>query len=348
MKQLMLSNEILSTFCLELSLLLRAGIGAGDGLHLLSEEETDSNLQTLLLTLARQVEAGAPLAAALRKSGRFPAYVTGLVEVGERSGRLEEALGALSRYYDDRRRLDRYVRSALLYPALLLVLMLVVIVVLLARVLPVFEDVYASLGGQLTGVAGGLLTLGQGLNAAMPLLCVVLTLLVVFLAAFSGSDRFRGRILGRWNQSFGDKGISRKLSTARFAQALAMGLTSGLPVEEALQLAASLQTDVPAATARYADCHVHLQAGMGLAEALRQSEVFPAGSCRLLALGLRSGDGDTVMAELSRRLSEDAQQALEDQISRVEPTLVIATSLLVGLILLSVMLPLMDIMAAIG
>ncbi|MEG2176307.1 MAG: type II secretion system F family protein [Oscillibacter sp.] len=347
MKQLPLTNDTLSALCLELSLLLRAGIGAGDGLHLLAEE-SESDLQALLRALAERVESGAPLAVALRESARFPAYLTGLVEVGERSGRTEEALGALSRYYDQRRRLDRYVRSALLYPALLLVLMLVVIVVLLARVLPVFDDVYASLGGQLTGVAGGLLTLGRGLDAAMPLLCVLLALTVGFLAAFAGWDRFRAAVLTWWNRRFGDRGVSRKLSTARFAQALAMGLTSGLPVGEALQLAASLQTDVPAAAARYQDCQTRLSAGADLAEALRQSDLFPAGACRLLALGLRSGDGDTVLAELSRRLSEDAQQALEDQISRVEPTLVIATSLLVGLILLSVMLPLMHIMSAIG
>ncbi|MEG1593862.1 MAG: type II secretion system F family protein, partial [Oscillibacter sp.] len=73
-----------------------------------------------------------------------------------------------------------------------------------------------------------------------------------------------------------------------------------------------------------------------------------AGHCRMLALGLRGGEGDAVMAELSRRLSEDARQSLEDQIGRVEPTLVLVTSLLVGLILLSVMLPLMHIMSAIG
>ena len=70
---------------------------------------------------------------ALAGQGLFPAYVTGLVTVGERSGRTEEALNALSAYYEQRDQLDRQVRSALLYPSVLLVLMLVVIVVLLAK-----------------------------------------------------------------------------------------------------------------------------------------------------------------------------------------------------------------------
>jgi type IV pilus assembly protein PilC len=76
--------------------------------------------------------------------------------------------------------------------------------------------------------------------------------------------------------------------------------------------------------------------------------VLPAAACRLLALGQRSGTGDAVMEEVARRLTQESELAVEARVSRVEPTLVLVTSLLVGAILLSVMLPLMNIMAAIG
>ena len=170
----------IASLCRELALLLHAGVRAGDGLALLAEEEPEAQRRKQLEEMARQVDDGASLG-----EGLFPAYVTGLVTVGERSGRTEEALNALSVYYEQRDQLDRQVRSALLYPSVLLVLMLVVIVVLLAKVLPVFDQVYASLGGELTGVAGGLLTLGRALDAAMPVLCAVLGVVVIFLAVFS-------------------------------------------------------------------------------------------------------------------------------------------------------------------
>ena len=170
----------IASLCRELALLLHAGVRAGDGLALLAEEEPEAQRRKQLEEMARQVDDGASLGEVL-----FPAYVTGLVTVGERSGRTEEALNALSVYYEQRDQLDRQVRSALLYPSVLLVLMLVVIVVLLAKVLPVFDQVYASLGGELTGVAGGLLTLGRALDAAMPVLCAVLGVVVIFLAVFS-------------------------------------------------------------------------------------------------------------------------------------------------------------------
>lgn len=342
-----MSNGELSFFCMELSLLLHAGVRIGDALALLASER-DGKFRALLDELAQQVDDGIPLYEALRKSGSFPVYAVGLTEVGERTGRTEEALRALAHYYEERERMDRQVRSSLVYPAILLLLMLAVIVVLLTRVLPVFSDVYASLGGQLTGLAGGLLQLGRWLDRGLPVLCVLLALAVGLLAAFSSSDVFRARLLAAWQRWRGDRGVSRKINTARFAQALAMGMQSGLPLEEALELAAELQGDVPAAAQRSRDCHDRLERGEGMAEALRESGVLPAASCRLLTLGLRSGTADSVMQEVSRRLTEESQMALETAVGRVEPSLVLVTSLMVGMILLSVMLPLMNIMTAIG
>ena len=261
---------------------------------------------------------------------------------------LAQALSALSQYYLRRDQLNRQIRSSLTYPAVLLVLMLAVIGVLLVRVLPVFNDVYTSLGGELTGVAGGLLSLGRGLSAALPVLCVILAIIVVVGLALAVSPSFRGRVLAWWRVRMGDRGITKRLNTARFAQALSMGMMSGLPVEESIELAASFQADIPAAHRRHQDCLDRLERGESLSQALGESGVFPAASCRMLALGVQGGVGDTVMEELAQRLSQDGEHALENLVAKVEPTLVILTSLMVGVILLSVMLPLMDIMAAIG
>jgi len=346
MKKL-ISNEEIASLCLELSLLLHAGVGVGDALALLAEE-SDEQFKQMLEEMARQVDDGASLSQAFKDSGRLPVYVCGLIEVGERSGKTEEALTALSRYYEDRVRLERRMRSALLYPAVMLVLMLVVIAVLLVRVLPIFDDVYASLGGQLTGVAGGLLALGRGLDAAMPVLLVLLAAVAVLLAVFAGVDSFRDKVLSVWRGSLGDKGVSRQMNTARLAQAMAMGMGSGMPLEEALELAGGLMEDVPPAKARCMDCLKRMEQGESLNHAMKASDLLPAHQCRLLELGQRSGAGDTSMAKIAQTLTEESEAALEDKISWVEPALVLVCSVLVGLILLSVMLPLMHIMAAIG
>lgn len=343
-----LTNEDISNLCLSLSMLLHAGIGTGDGLSLLAEDETRPQHKALIAFMAEKADQGQLLSGILRESGSFPAYACGLIEVGEETGRLEEALSSLAGYYEERMRLERQIRSALLYPALLLLIMLAVIVVLLVKVLPVFDSVYGQLGSRLTGIAGGLLAFGQVLDQLMPVLLAVLAAVVVFLAFFAGSQGFRGKILRIWNVRRGGRGLTGKVNMARTAQVLAMGMNSGLPVEESLHLASVMAEDVPEVRERCQACAADLEQGVPLAQALRQHGVLPQTECRLLEAGMKGGLGDSAMSEISRCLLEESEEAISAKVSQVEPALVMVTSVLVGLILLSVMLPLVHIMAAIG
>jgi len=348
MKQVRLTNEEISGLCLSLSMLLHAGVGAGDGLFLLAEDEERPVEKEVLTELAAMADRGMTLSETFRESGVFPSYVPGLVYAGEMTGRLEESLAALAAYYEDRMRMERQIRQALLYPSMLLLVMLAVIVVLLVKVLPVFDAVYGQLGSSLTGIAGGLLSLGVFLERMMPLLLGLLILASAGLLLFSASSSVRSKILLFWRCHFGGRGISEKMNTARIAQVLSMGLGSGLPIESAMELAASLMEDIPSAKERCQACAAALSQGAPLHRALRQHGVLPQAECRLLEVGMKGGLGDSAMEGISRRLMEESEEALQKKVGQVEPALVMFTSVLVGLILLSVMLPLVHIMSAIG
>ncbi len=346
MKPYRLSNDEISTLCLELSMLLHAGADCAGGLTLLAEETGEPRFCALLREMAGQMDAGASLARAVEHSGAFPPAVGAMLRVGETTGRSEAALQSLARYYGQRSQWDSRLRSALLYPSILLMVMLVVIVVLLTKVLPIFNDVYASLGGRLTGLAGGLLELGRWLNAALPVLCVLLALFVAVLLLFACSEGFRKVLTERWQRR--DRGLGRRLTDARFAQALSMALSSGLTAEGGVDAAGALLKGRPAAERRLEQCRALLNGGESLARALRESGLLPPAECRLLELGVAGGSGDKAMEEIARRLDRGAEEALERALGRVEPAMVVSASLLVGVILLSVMLPLTRIMTAIG
>lgn len=343
-----LTNQEIAAFCEELAWLIHSGVRVGDGLMLLAEEEQDKEWKECLLRMAGQSDEGIFLSEILKNENCFPVYVHGIVKVGENSGRMEEALKALTRYYENKERMNRRIKGALLYPSILLLLMLVVLVILLTQVLPVFQSVFASLGGGLDGVAGGLLNLGLWLNEAMPVLCVILGIAILFIFAVSVSDVVREKIMSLWRKVSGDRGIMRKMNDAGFAQAISMGLSSGLPLEETMELAAEVLSDVPEAKQRCMICKEELQKGIPLIDALKTSEVLPLSACRLLSLGMQSGNGDVVMAEIAEKLSEEADIAMENRVAKVEPTMVLVTSVLVGMILLLVMMPLMNIMETIG
>jgi len=348
MKPLELTNLETSDLCRQLALLLHSGVTAGDGLNLLAEGEKNGPIKQLLTDMTAAVDKGDSLAQAFENAGCFPAYVTGLLQVGDQVGRTEETLNALADYYEEKEQMERQLTSSLTYPAILLLLMAVVIIILLSQVLPVFNDIYASLGGKLTGMAGGLLMLGQLLDDAIPALCVLFVVVLAALAIFALHGGLRKKVLAFWSDKWGDKGIFRKMNNARFAQALSMGYTSGMPLEDAADLAALLLKDIPPVAQRCNKCTQMLQKGEDLAAALEAAELMPSSTCRLLTLGLRSGTGDQVMEDISRRMQAEARGDLERMVAKVEPALVLVTSVLVGVILLSVMLPLMNIMTAIG
>ena len=113
MKNTRLTKLEIASLCRELALLLHAGVGAGDGLALMAEEEPNEGLRALLARMAERVDSGVPLPEAMEETECFPAYGTGLVKAGERTGRTEEALDALARYDEGRGRVDQRLRSAL-------------------------------------------------------------------------------------------------------------------------------------------------------------------------------------------------------------------------------------------
>jgi len=342
-----LTNAQTARFFRGLSLLVHAGITVGDGLFYLAEQNSDG-LGPLMTELGKGMDNGISLSAAMEQTKLFSAHAVGLVAVGERTGHIEEALGSLGEYYQQRERTDRQIKNAVVYPSTLLLLILAVIAVLLIKVLPVFDSVYTSLGSRLTGLAGVLLVLGQAAEKILPLLCAFMAAAAIMLLIFSESENFRQRVVNKFKNSLGPKSVFKKLNDAHFAEALAMGLSSGISDEESAELAAALLRDDAAASAKCNECVGLLSQGCTLPQALLKTASLPASECRMLELGIRAGNGDKVMSEIAQRLYEQAENSLQHRIGQIEPIMVMTASLLVGAILLSVMLPLMNIMSAIG
>ena len=337
----MLSYPELARILRSYGLLLHSGIGLAEGSFLLVQEE-EAPLQAVLLALGEKLDKGIPLSEAMEDP--FPEQVAAMVRIGEETGRLEQALNALADYYEERHRNLGQIRSAVAYPAMVLFLMLLVIGVLLVKVMPVFDRVYGSLGSRLTGPAAGLLYAGQVLEGLLPGIFAVLLVLAV-LALVPG---IRHRLVSLWRKRYADRGIGRKFHNARFARGLAMGLASGLSLDRSMELAQSLLADVPQAARRCAQCARALEAGESLAGAMEKADLLPPAKSRMLQIGFRGGNADRVMEQIADAMAEEAREALDAAISGIEPAMVVASSALVGLILLSVMLPLADILAVLG
>jgi type IV pilus assembly protein PilC len=269
--------------------------------------------------------------------------MTDMLEVGGRAGRLDTVMQALSGYYERQERLMTGLRAAVIYPAVLLLMLLFVFFVLITRVLPVFSEVLSQLGGSLSGLALLSLRFGVWLTGHWAPVAAVLIVLAAAAVLLWKSGRTRAFL-----ESCGlFRRLSASVAAARFAEAMSLTMKSGLDADESMEMARRLAGNT-AMRKKLTAGSKRLAAGESFAEVLLEENVFPALYCRMLAVGFKTGAADTAMAEIARRASEKVQSDVERMAGRVEPGLVILMSLLVGLILLSVMLPLLGVMSGLG
>ena len=342
------SYEQIYTVCWSLSHQLHAGIGVADALYLLAEDFPRGPVRQRLEAMARQADGGMDLAQIFRQADCFPREVCSLLAVGQQTGKTEKTLAALAEHYEKRESMRRQLRSAVLYPVILSAAMLAVAVVLLVWVLPVFNEVYGLLGSSLTGVAGFFLLLGRGIRRLLPVLAAVLGVAAVVFAGLWAVPRARRRLCRFCSAAGRDRGVSAKWNAARFSQALALGLSSGMTDVQAVETALSMEEEGSQFRRRCYRCLTLVEGGKNLPAALRETALLPGPDSRMLEAAIRSGQGETVMARIAARMTQRAEQAMESRLACVEPALVIVNSLMLGGILLAVMLPLMHIMAGLG
>lgn len=329
-----LPPEAAGAICLQLKELIRAGVAAEEAFSILGEDARDPQDRALSAGIVQALREGAALSGALEQAEVFPAYMTGMVRVGERTGALEDVLGALTEYFNREALLRDSVRGAVVFPLLMGGLMAVLLGVLLAFVLPVFSDVFASIGLALSPSAAWLAAAGQ----SVALGAAVLLVLLLLAGALLWFDKRTGR-LGLLRRTK----LSREASAGRFASAMALMLHSGLPLDEALRRAGELSHT--AAAAQAAD---RVMDGASMSEALADTGLFSGFYLRMLRVGEHAGRAEQMMEEVASRMSESASARADELIARIEPTIVTVLALAAGLVLLSVMLPLLGAMTAFG
>ena len=341
-----LSAGELAGFCGQLAMLLRAGVSAADGVALLREDCEKSDC-ALLEALSASLETGSTLADALAQTKAFPSYLVDMAEIGERSGRLDDVYSSLTAKYARERDVSDALRGAAAYPLVMLGMMLAVLAVLASQVLPVFAQVFEQFGGGASDYAQGVMRMGTVLAAVSLCLACLLGAGVVWFFANSRSEKGKRRIRGVFSRLGVTKKLSERIALGRFSSAMAMLLKSGFDMDASLEMSSRLVRD-DALAARIADCREKAAGGMALQDALRQSGIFTGMSARIAAVGVRTGSLDAAMQSIADRCGEETENEIAALVGVTEPTLVAALSVVVGLILLSVMLPLLGIMSAIG
>lgn len=341
------SGRELSAFCLQISILLKAAVPLDEGLYLMAEDAPTEEEKKLLHTMGEDVELGDPFFESLERTGAFPPYVVRMAKLGQQSGTLDQMMESLADYYEKEYYMMKNIRNAITYPVMMVGMLLIVLFVLFTRVMPVFEQVYAQLGVQMSPLSQAASRLGGILSGAALVVFVLLVVAVLIAAIAAGAGKeltIAHKLMER---------LKRNSKTAlaaagrRFTAVLALTIRSGMELDKGMELAREL-VDNGKVAEKIDVCSEKLQLGEGYYEAMKESGLFSSFHIQLIKVGVRSGKMDEVLQEISNDYEQQADASIDAMVARLEPTLVAVLAVAVGLILLSVMLPLAGILAGVG
>lgn len=337
----------ISVFCRQMAMLLKAGIAPAEGIEIMLQDFKFDGDEEILKTILQILGSGEKFHIAIQMSGTFPGYVVHMVAIGEESGNLDLVMDSLADYYEQEEEIRTNIASAISYPLIMIGMMLVVIGVLVTRVLPIFGQVFAQLGTSMNSFSENLLRLGTALNNYSLLFVILLAAFAVLCIYFTktASGRYHFKKVGMHIPAI--RKLFDEMSTSRFANGMVLTLSSGMDTYEGLRLVSNL-VESDAMVEKIDQCRNLIAEGSSFPEALQQAGILNRFYTRMVAIGFQSGSMDSVMKQIAKRYSEETQRKIYTFIAILEPTLVILLTIVVGMILLSVILPLMGIMSSIG
>lgn len=346
-KQKMLSNAETASFCNQCSMLFQAGITPLEAMYILQNDTKSASGKELIDSILSVCQTGEPFHKALEATGVFPEYVLHMLTLGEESGNLDTCMMSLGSYYEKEESISDSIKNAVTYPFIMIVMMAVIIFVLISKVMPIFSQVYIELGSEMTGFSASLLHLGNSLNRYSIIFLVLIVLIFALYLCATKTSAGRKVLMRVLNKLPLTKHFYESVASQRFASGMAITLHSGMDTYSGLDIVSKL-VDNEEMQAKIAVCKESLLQGNNFAEALSSSGIFNNFYSQMVGIGFKSGNIDSVFFKIADSYEKETDRRIQSIISILEPSLVILLSLIVGMILLSVILPLMGIMTSIG
>ncbi len=340
-----LSAVQLSLFASQISLFLRSGVTLSEGLAMAEDEIADPKFKDAVNKVRINTQNRFSFHEALAETNKFPQYMVQMAKIGEQSGKLDEVMDALTLFYERQTELKQQVRSAITYPLMLLSIMTLVVFVLIVRVLPLFSSVLASLGqDELPWIAAALIDFGEKFSRFFWFLAILAVAAFFVIKHSKQGAEFAERFKAR---SIFTRSVYKMMAAERFSVAMAFLLHAGVEVSVSMELAGELLGN-SYLSEKFAKCNEQMKNGESLSDVVKNAEIFPEQFSKLLAIGVKTGELDMMMTKLSEIYSKKVESTLKKLTGIIEPVFVSILSIVVGIIMVSVMLPLIDIMSNIG
>ena len=336
-------------FSRQFSVMVDAGVAIVRSLAVLSEQASNKTLKKSLQGISADVQQGMSLSESMRKHPKcFDKLYVSMVEAGETGGVLDEVLDRLAKLLEDIARLRNQIRSALTYPVFVALFAVLVFLGMTIFLIPIFANIFKDLGAELPGLTLFMLSISELLRSWFVLIPIV----VIAVASFVISQYYRTPV-GRVNIDafllklplFGD--LLEKSAVARFCRVFGALTRSGVPILNSMEIVGDTVGNQVIANAVMSARRDIQQGGM-LSFALQKEKVFPALAIQMISIGEETGELDSMIMKVADFYEDEVENAVKALTSILEPIMMVVVAGLVGLILISMYLPMLTVFDQIG
>lgn len=343
----LVSRREMSVFCKQMNVIMKSHLPLLEGVLLESEQTDNKTLKKVLVEVHGFMLQGISFAEALMMYNHiFSEYMLSMVNIGETTGTLDRAFLELSHYYEKEDTIHKEVKRTLTYPLYLTSIITVAIVLIVVKILPVFSDILSSFGSENYVLTRIVLGLSNFLNSY---LFILLGIIVVFMFIGIGYMRTERGVL------LPDKlklklpiisDVYKKIICYRFIRCLSVMLNAGISFPQSFELAITVINNKQIEPL-FETALQDIKNGQPLDVCLESTGVFPHMYLRMIVIGQNTGYLDQMLNEASVLLESDVDESLYKLTALVEPTIMVVLSLVVILMLVSIVLPMIDIMNSI-
>lgn len=342
------SLKSLSIFARQFSTMIDAGVSLVKCLDVLAQQTEDEKLRGILREVRKDVEDGSTLANAFNKHKQvFGELFINLVHAGEVGGVLDEVMQRLASFFESEQKIRSKVKSAMTYPAVILFIAVAVVIFLVAFVLPTFVTMFEGMEVTLPAPTRMLLWISGAMRSYWYLFIVGAIIFGVSFSRFIGTPTGKN-LLDRFILKFPVFGpLIRKIAISRFARTLSTLLSSGVPVLQALDVVARAAGNNVVAEA-ILKARASIREGESIASPLSETEIFPPMVTQMISVGEETGNLDTMLGKIADFYDLEIETTVGALTSLLEPLLMVAMGFIVGFIVISMFLPLFNLVGALG
>ncbi|MDP4335296.1 type II secretion system F family protein [Curtobacterium sp. A7_M15] len=325
------------------STMLASGLSLLRALSILADQTDSKHLAELLGKIRDDVERGVSFSEAVAKfPSDFPPIMINMIRAGETGGFLDRAMDSIATNFEKEHKLRTTIRSAMTYPTVVLVMSLVAVVVMLVFIVPIFQKMFAGLGGQLPLPTMMLVYASHALVWVGPILAVAGILGWLWYRANKNTDRVRGFLdpLRMRLPIFGS--LNKKIVIARFARNFSDMIGAGVPILQALQIVGEVSNNfvVQKALERVRES---VRKGTSIAEPLGNETVFPQMVSQMVAVGEDAGSMELMLEKIAEFYDNEVESTTEALTSLIEPLLIAFLGVVVGGMIVALYLPIFQI-----